>query len=152
MGLKTECCMTINPGRPLRSPHAGFEVLTAMEKVPTDEDDRPKKEIKITGATVFVNPYKDEEEAERKAAEEARLKVAATRNWVLSSEQSRGMIRRPSLGPLGFGDKEMATVVWRTELGLSMHHPLHVVSYMLGASCIALLNIRSKLSKLPSTG
>jgi peptidyl-prolyl cis-trans isomerase-like protein 2 len=55
---------------------AGFEVLTAMEKVPTDDDDRPKQEIKITGATVFVNPYKDEEEAERKAAEEARLKVA----------------------------------------------------------------------------
>ena len=53
----------------------GFEVLTAMEKVPTDDDDRPKQEIKITGATVFVNPYKDEEEAERKAAEDARLKV-----------------------------------------------------------------------------
>ncbi len=48
-----------------------------MEKVATDEDDRPKQEIKITGATVFVNPYKDEEEAERKAAEEARLKVSA---------------------------------------------------------------------------
>ena len=47
-----------------------------MEKVATDEDDRPKQEIKITGATVFVNPYKDEEEAERKAAEEARLKVS----------------------------------------------------------------------------
>ena len=55
---------------------AGFEVLTAMEKVPTDDDDRPKQEIKITGATIFVNPYKDEEEAERKAAEDARLKVA----------------------------------------------------------------------------
>lgn len=54
---------------------AGFEVLTAMEKVRTDDDDRPKQEIKITGATIFVNPYKDEEEAERKAAEEARLKV-----------------------------------------------------------------------------
>lgn len=54
---------------------AGFEVLTAMEKVPTDDDDRPKQEIKITGATVFVNPYKEEEEAEQKAAEEARLKV-----------------------------------------------------------------------------
>ncbi|BDA49532.1 Peptidyl-prolyl cis-trans isomerase-like 2 [Coccomyxa sp. Obi] len=53
----------------------GFEVLTAMEKVPTDDDDRPLQEIKIKGATVFVNPYKEEEEAERKAAEEARLKA-----------------------------------------------------------------------------
>ena len=51
-----------------------------MEKVRTDDDDRPKQEIKITGATVFVNPYKDEEEAERKAAEEARLKVSP-RHW-----------------------------------------------------------------------
>ena len=51
-----------------------------MEKVRTDDDDRPKQEIKITGATVFVNPYKDEEEAERKAAEEARLKVTP-RHW-----------------------------------------------------------------------
>lgn len=54
---------------------AGFEVLTAMERVPTDDDDRPLQEIRITGATVFVNPYKDEEEAERKAAEAARLKA-----------------------------------------------------------------------------
>lgn len=46
-----------------------------MERVPTDDDDRPQQEIRITGFTVFVNPYKDEEEEERKAAEEARLKV-----------------------------------------------------------------------------
>jgi peptidyl-prolyl cis-trans isomerase-like protein 2 len=56
---------------------SGFEALTAMEKVPTDDDDRPMQEIKITGFTVFVNPYKEEEEEERKAAEEARLKVKA---------------------------------------------------------------------------
>ncbi|PRW20338.1 peptidyl-prolyl cis-trans isomerase CYP65 [Chlorella sorokiniana] len=54
----------------------GFDVLTLMEKVPTDDDDRPLQEIKITGATVFVNPYKElleeeakKEEAKRKAAE-----------------------------------------------------------------------------------
>ncbi len=28
----------------------GLEVLTAMERVDTDEDDRPKQPIKITGA------------------------------------------------------------------------------------------------------
>jgi peptidyl-prolyl cis-trans isomerase-like protein 2 len=27
----------------------GLEVLTAMERVPTDADDRPLQEIKITG-------------------------------------------------------------------------------------------------------
>ena len=46
-----------------------------MERVPTDGEDRPRREIKITGATVFVNPFKDEEAAEQKAAEEARAKV-----------------------------------------------------------------------------
>lgn len=59
-----------------------------MEKVPTDDDDRPKKEIKITGATVFVNPYKEEEEAERKAAEEARLKVNFLLQGALNSPQN----------------------------------------------------------------
>jgi len=58
---------------PLRG--AGLETLTAMERVPTDADDRPKTDIRITGATVFVNPYKDEEEAERKAADAERAKV-----------------------------------------------------------------------------
>lgn len=47
----------------------GFEVLTAMEKVPVGDEDRPTEPISINGATVFVNPFKDEEEEERKAAE-----------------------------------------------------------------------------------
>ena len=59
---------------------AGLEVLTAMEKVEVDEDDRPKETISITGATVYVNPYRDEEAAEKKAAEEARLKVCQKRD------------------------------------------------------------------------
>ena len=46
-----------------------------MERVPTDADDRPKTDVRITGATIFVNPYKDEEEEERKVAEAERLKV-----------------------------------------------------------------------------
>ena len=46
----------------------GFEVLSAMERVATDEEDRPVQQIKITGVTVFVNPYVEmiEEEEERK--------------------------------------------------------------------------------------
>ena len=47
-----------------------------MERVPTDDDDRPTQEMKITGATVFVNPYKEMEEEERKQEEEERLKVS----------------------------------------------------------------------------
>ena len=47
-----------------------------MERVPTDDDDRPTQEIKVTGATVFVNPYKEMEEEERKQEEEQRLQVS----------------------------------------------------------------------------
>ena len=46
-----------------------------MEKLEVDEEDRPRQPVSITGANVFVNPYKDEEAAEKKAAEEARIKV-----------------------------------------------------------------------------
>lgn len=50
----------------------GLTTLAAMEKVPVDENDRPLEEIKITGVTVFVNPYSepDEEEEEEKAKDE----------------------------------------------------------------------------------
>jgi peptidyl-prolyl cis-trans isomerase-like protein 2 len=50
----------------------GLSALAAMEKVPVDDDDRPLEEIKITGVTMFVNPYTepDEEEDEKKAKDE----------------------------------------------------------------------------------
>ncbi len=55
---------------------AGFDVLTAMERVSVDGDDRPEQEIKITGASVFVNPYKEMEEEERKKAEAERKQAS----------------------------------------------------------------------------
>ncbi|KAK1587837.1 hypothetical protein Q3G72_017284 [Acer saccharum] len=50
----------------------GLTTLAVMEKVPVDDDDRPQEEIKITGVTVFVNPYSelDEEEEKENAKEE----------------------------------------------------------------------------------
>jgi peptidyl-prolyl cis-trans isomerase-like protein 2 len=53
----------------------GMDVLTLMEKVPTDSDDRPLQEIKITGATIFTNPFKDLIEEEKKKEEEEEKKV-----------------------------------------------------------------------------
>eukprot|EP00798_Chlamydomonas_sp_ICE-L_P013543 gene13543-19414_t len=47
----------------------GFEVLSAMEKVPCDSDDHPTTEIKILSASVFANPYKEMEEEEKKSDE-----------------------------------------------------------------------------------
>lgn len=49
----------------------GLTTLSAMEKVPVDDDDRPLEEIKITGVTIFVNPYTEpDEEEEAKAKDE----------------------------------------------------------------------------------
>lgn len=39
-----------------------MEVLSAMEKVRTDAEDRPQEEIKIAATSVFVDPFKEAEE------------------------------------------------------------------------------------------
>ncbi|KAF7849967.1 hypothetical protein BT93_L0074 [Corymbia citriodora subsp. variegata] len=44
----------------------GLTTLATMEKVPVDDNDRPQEEIKITGVTVFVNPYTEPDEEEEK--------------------------------------------------------------------------------------
>lgn len=46
-----------------------------MEKIETDDDDRPLTPIKFLKATIFVNPYKEMEEAEKKQEEQERLEV-----------------------------------------------------------------------------
>ncbi|XAR51367.1 Peptidylprolyl isomerase [Bertholletia excelsa] len=50
----------------------GLTTLSAMEKVPVDDNDRPLEEIKITSVTVFVNPYTepDEDNEQAKTKEE----------------------------------------------------------------------------------
>lgn len=67
----------------MQSLGAGFDVLTAMERVPVDADDRPEQEIKITGASVFVNPYKEMEEEEQKQADAERRKVCSQGGWLV---------------------------------------------------------------------
>ncbi|KAK3237421.1 hypothetical protein CYMTET_52499 [Cymbomonas tetramitiformis] len=37
----------------------GMEVLGLIEKIKTDDADRPKEEVRIEGTTTFVNPYAD---------------------------------------------------------------------------------------------
>ncbi|XP_010778591.1 peptidyl-prolyl cis-trans isomerase-like 2 [Notothenia coriiceps] len=55
----------------------GFEALTAMENVESDpKSDKPKSEIKIITATVFVDPY-----------EEADAQIAAERAQELQKQE-----------------------------------------------------------------
>ncbi|XP_027075149.1 peptidyl-prolyl cis-trans isomerase CYP65 isoform X2 [Coffea arabica] len=49
----------------------GLTTLSAMEKVPVDDDDRPLEEIKITEVEIYVNPYAEsDEEDEKKSTNE----------------------------------------------------------------------------------
>ncbi|GMH41521.1 hypothetical protein BSKO_09431 [Bryopsis sp. KO-2023] len=48
----------------------GFDVLVRMEKVETDEEDRPREDITIKSVTVFVDPYAELIEEERQKEEE----------------------------------------------------------------------------------
>ena len=58
-------------------PRAILNFGTALIRVRGDGGCVPAQEIKITGATTFVNPFKDEEAAEAKKEEEDRIKVFA---------------------------------------------------------------------------
>ncbi|RWR77967.1 peptidyl-prolyl cis-trans isomerase CYP65 isoform X2 [Cinnamomum micranthum f. kanehirae] len=48
----------------------GLTTLAAMEKVPVDDNDQPLEEIKITSMTVFVNPYTEPDEEDKKGEDE----------------------------------------------------------------------------------
>ena len=39
-----------------------MDVLVAMERVGTDEEDYPQEEIRITGTSVFSDPFKEAED------------------------------------------------------------------------------------------
>lgn len=66
----------------------GVEVLTAMEKVRTDEEDHPQEEIKIAASSVFVDPFKEAEE--ELLAEEEKERVAREEPQPQSSSSASG--------------------------------------------------------------
>ncbi|GAB6030361.1 hypothetical protein CHUAL_006022 [Chamberlinius hualienensis] len=75
----------------------GLGTLDVIEKVPVDEKDKPKTEIKIIKAEVFVNPYeevdqqlKDEREMEaEKVAKEAEAEAATKKAKALAQQQQK---------------------------------------------------------------
>ncbi|XP_075498609.1 peptidyl-prolyl cis-trans isomerase CYP65 isoform X1 [Primulina tabacum] len=48
----------------------GLTTLSALEKVPVDDDDRPLEEIKIIGVEVYVNPYTESDDEEENTGKE----------------------------------------------------------------------------------
>jgi peptidyl-prolyl cis-trans isomerase-like protein 2 len=73
---RTQFFITFKPCEHLDRKHSvfgvviqGLEVLKSMEKVPTDEKDRPIHEITIVDTEVIDNPVKEAEEVEKKRFE-----------------------------------------------------------------------------------
>lgn len=67
--------------------------LSAMDKVPVDDDDRPLEEIKIIRVTVFVNPYNEPDEEEEKNTQKKEEELADD-----ESERVGSWYSNPNLG------------------------------------------------------
>lgn len=75
----------------------GLDVLTLMERVPTDEEDRPQEEIVLLGVEIFSNPFAEMEEEEKNLDQETALNTDIgndQRGWY--SNTGRGQL---ALGP-----------------------------------------------------
>lgn len=81
----------------------GLTTLAAMEKVPVDDNDRPLEEIKITGVTVFVNPYSEPDEEEEKEAAENEKKAEDEENEKVGSWFSNPVTGTAESGAVGSG-------------------------------------------------
>ncbi|CAA6662985.1 unnamed protein product [Spirodela intermedia] len=77
----------------------GLTALAAMEKVPVDDSDRPLQEIKITGVTIFVNPYSEPDEEEERAKEEEKKKAADAEDDMVGSWYSNPGTRANGSAP-----------------------------------------------------
>ncbi|GFP90289.1 peptidyl-prolyl cis-trans isomerase cyp65 [Phtheirospermum japonicum] len=100
----------------------GLTTLSAMEKVPVDDDDRPLEEIKIISIDVFVNPYaeSDGEEEERtnednKAVDEDNEKIGS---WY--SNPVTGSTDTPAVGS-GVGKYLKARIAQAAPSVTSLH-------------------------------
>jgi len=64
----------------------GLETLDKMEKIKTDDKDKPKSEIKFLAAQVFQDPYEEVDEMLKNEREEA---IAKEKAAVLASKQQK---------------------------------------------------------------
>ncbi|KAL0332343.1 UNVERIFIED_CONTAM: Peptidyl-prolyl cis-trans isomerase CYP65 [Sesamum calycinum] len=80
----------------------GLPTLSAMEKVPVDDDDRPLEEIKIISVEVYVNPYAESDEEEEGKTNEEK-KVEDEENDKIGSWYSNPVTRSTETPALGGG-------------------------------------------------
>eukprot|EP00850_Spirogloea_muscicola_P017473 SM000150S01732 [mRNA] locus=s150:222290:225887:- [translate_table: standard] len=75
----------------------GLDVLSDLERVSVDADDRPLKEIKILKVSIFTNPYTEVDEEEKKAEAEAQAAINHDENekmgsWFSNPNQDSGLV------------------------------------------------------------
>lgn len=63
-----------------------MEILSVMEQMETDEEDRPKQDVTFISATVFVNPFREMAAEEQRKIDEDRLKAEKEANGPEESE------------------------------------------------------------------
>lgn len=68
----------------------GLETLSLMEATPTDDQDRPLKEIKVLSTAVFVDPFEESSLAEEQAEEEKKKKARSAQDQ-FKEEGERGL-------------------------------------------------------------
>ena len=78
-----------------------MEVLGGMEAVETDEEDRPREEIKILRTSVFMDPF-----------EEAEEEVGIDLNFSWSLIVSRSLLQRKRRRRPQLGKNSPVPVVW----------------------------------------
>lgn len=81
----------------------GLETLSALERVETDEKDRPKEVIKLIKATVFVNPFEEvdavlQKEREKKEEEEKQQEEAARKKEAAATPAEAPKVYRSGVG------------------------------------------------------
>lgn len=91
---KSQFFITYRSARHLDNKHTvfgrvvgGLDTLDKMEKVETDDKDRPLEEIKVVDCQVFVNPYEEVDEL---------LKTERTEALAKAAEEAAAAIRKPA--------------------------------------------------------
>lgn len=81
----------------------GLETLSALERIETDEKDRPKETIKLIKTVVFVNPFDEvdavlKEEREKKEEEEKQQEEAARKKKAAAAPAEAPKVYRSGVG------------------------------------------------------
>ncbi|KAL3525596.1 hypothetical protein ACH5RR_013968 [Cinchona calisaya] len=111
----------------------GLTTLSAMEKVPVDDDDRPLEEIKTIEVEVYVNPYTESDEEEEKKRSQGLGGGVGKNSHVectAAVDSGRPAVSVAKKRKVGFSTGELKDfsswlVSWNRLVGAMEHHKEH---------------------------